>query len=279
MALAINGELVPDEVFHQELIRLSGGATPEREQLVRLQRTAERNVVYRTLLQQMARQLRLSVSAAEIDSERRRQWGSANNTTCGAGIRNTLEQALLIEKLKVALARHLPRPSRAEVEQFYRSNPVHFSKPERTLVAHIIKNLDSFEDDTNAWLEMKKAEQELADGKPFANVAEHYSDCKGNGGSLGWIERGEMIEEFDAVVFHLKKSERSPIFRTLFGLHIAEVRDRKAAGVQAFEEVRTQLARRLYEERKQSVLDHALEKAMSQAQIVSIPSTSQHRGD
>jgi parvulin-like peptidyl-prolyl isomerase len=39
-----------------------------------------------------------------------------------------------------------------------------------------------------------------------------------------------MVEEFDSVVFAMEPGERSPIFRTPFGFHIAEVRSRRTGG-------------------------------------------------
>ena len=44
-----------------------------------------------------------------------------------------------------------------------------------------------------------------------------------DGGSLGMVERGEMVPEFESVVFKLKEGEVSDVFETPFGFHIAMV--------------------------------------------------------
>ena len=116
-------------------------------------------------------------------------------------------------------------------------------------------------------LQLEQAQLALNRGKSFAAVAERFSDCKGSGGSLGWVERGAMVEDFETVIFNLKKRERSPIFRTIFGVHIAEVQDRKDAGLEPFDAVRNDLARRLYQEQRQRVLEQALSEAMRRARI------------
>lgn len=267
MALLVNGELVADEDFYQEFLRQSSGAYAGPESMAQLRRAAERSVVHRVLLVQMARQHGISVSVAEVNAERQRQWRNENNSVCGSGIRKVLADGLLIEKLRDQLSRHVPRPSRASVEAYYRENPSMFWKPERVLVAHIIKNVERPADEPEAMAQLLQAQLELERGKSFAAVAERHSDCRGNGGSLGWVERGQMVEAFEQVVFGLKEQQRSPIFRSVFGLHIAQVEARKAAGVEPFEDVRIELARRLHQEQRQRVLDQALAAALSRAQI------------
>ncbi len=46
---------------------------------------------------------------------------------------------------------------------------------------------------------------------------------KRDGGSLGMVSRGEMVSEFEGVVFRLKEGEVSDVFETPFGYHIAVV--------------------------------------------------------
>jgi parvulin-like peptidyl-prolyl isomerase len=47
-----------------------------------------------------------------------------------------------------------------------------------------------------------------------------------------------MVEEFDTVVFAMKPGQRSPVFRTPFGFHVAEVRAREPEGVAPLADVR-----------------------------------------
>jgi parvulin-like peptidyl-prolyl isomerase len=80
-----------------------------------------------------------------------------------------------------------------------------------------------------------------------------------------------MVDEFDEVVFALKRGERSPIFRTVFGLHIATVLDRRGAGAQPLEEIRHSLSLSLFEGRRQNEIDRVLTHAMRQSQIQVAP--------
>jgi peptidyl-prolyl cis-trans isomerase C len=257
---------VSDEALHSVYHQLSlrRDAPPWMD----LRAEAERRIVERTLLLQMARTQGIWVSEEEIEAERRRRWGSAYNSQCGGGVRAVLEEDLLLERVQAEAVKHVPRPSRTETETYYGAHPEEFFQSERLHAAHIVRNIAHPDEEIDALAAMQSAERELALGKNFARVADRYSDCKGVGGEIGWIARGEMAEDFESVVFGLAKRERSCIFRTVFGLHIAMVLDRKAAGTQPFEDVRQPLARRLFQERQSLHLSAVIRELVHSAMIV-----------
>lgn len=100
-------------------------------------------------------------------------------------------------------------------------------------------------DEAEAKAQIEAALAELEAGAPFAEVAERFSDCKGNGGDIGYFSRGEMVDEFEAVVFSMRPGERSGVFRTPFGFHIAEVREARPPGIPGLDEVRERIERTL----------------------------------
>lgn len=68
-------------------------------------------------------------------------------------------------------------------------------------------------------------------GKSFADAAKTYSSCPSgsNGGSLGSFEPGQMVQEFDNVVFDAEKSPIGEVIgpvATQFGFHLIQVVDR-----------------------------------------------------
>jgi peptidyl-prolyl cis-trans isomerase C len=272
----VNGEYVSDSLLFEELQHLGGSESSmdeatSRYEVEMLRHTAEQRVIHRVLLRQMALQEGIQISDAEAQAERRRRWGSSTNAICGTGVQQAFREELLITRMCEKLTRRVLRPTRVEVDRFYQANQGKFYRPERVHAAHIIRNVNRQEAEREARAALEAAEAELAAGKPFAKVANRYSDCRGAGGDLGWIERGEMVDEFDEVVFALKRGERSLIFRTIFGLHIATVFDRTAAGVQPLDEIRHSLALSLFEGRKQNEIDRVLMHAMRQSQIRSVP--------
>ena len=101
----------------------------------------------------------------------------------------------------------------------------------------------------------------------LAEVADRHSDCAGNGGDLGWFPRGEMVDEFDAVVFALRVGAISDIFRTPFGFHIATVLERKPAGVRPFKEVETDITAAILNEKRQKAVENFLDRLRARADI------------
>ena len=270
--LIINGQTVLEQVLHDELLHLSAGLEMDAPQAgaidpEHLKSAALRNVVRRTLLLQAAMAEGLRVTDAEVEAERARRWGSANNTICGAGVREAIAGDLLVQRMSAVLTRHVQRPGRSDAEEFYRRNRQLYFQPEAVHAAHIVRNISSSCEEAEAEELLKQAEAELASGKAFAAVADRYSDCKGVGGSIGWIARGQMVAEFEEVAFALQPGQRSGIVRTVFGLHIVTVLKKRAEGFQPFDEVRLVIASRLFAERRESVLAQAVAAMERASQI------------
>lgn len=71
--------------------------------------------------------------------------------------------------------------------------------------------------------------QQIADGADFAELAKQHSSCPSgqSGGSLGQFQQGQMVPEFDAVIFSdLPLGEVSEPVKTQFGYHLIEVQQR-----------------------------------------------------
>ncbi len=62
-------------------------------------------------------------------------------------------------------------------------------------------------------------------GEDFSRLAVEYSDepnAAARGGSLGLFGRGQMVKQFDEVVFSLKVGQISDIVETGFGFHVIQ---------------------------------------------------------
>jgi peptidyl-prolyl cis-trans isomerase C len=69
----------------------------------------------------------------------------------------------------------------------------------------------------------------IAGGADFGQVAKDNSSCpsKRDGGNLGTFGRGQMVREFDEVVFSAPVGEVQGPVKTQFGYHLLEVTARK----------------------------------------------------
>jgi peptidyl-prolyl cis-trans isomerase SurA len=66
-------------------------------------------------------------------------------------------------------------------------------------------------------------------GEDFATLAILYSQdgSARNGGELGFVGRGDLVPEFEAAAFRLKKGEVSEVVETKFGFHIIQLIERR----------------------------------------------------
>jgi len=70
--------------------------------------------------------------------------------------------------------------------------------------------------------------QQIADGADFAELAKQHSSCPSgrDGGALGTFSPGQMVKEFDEVVFSAPVGEVQGPVKTQFGYHLVEVTQR-----------------------------------------------------
>lgn len=70
--------------------------------------------------------------------------------------------------------------------------------------------------------------QQIADGADFADLAREHSKCPSSqrGGELGEFGPGQMVREFDEVVFSAPVGEVQGPVKTQFGYHLVEVTNR-----------------------------------------------------
>ena len=70
--------------------------------------------------------------------------------------------------------------------------------------------------------------QQIADGADFSDLAKAHSTCPSGaeGGALGTFGPGQMVKEFDEVVFSAPIGEVQGPVKTQFGYHLLEVTHR-----------------------------------------------------
>ncbi|MCS5565887.1 MAG: peptidyl-prolyl cis-trans isomerase [Methylococcales bacterium] len=76
--------------------------------------------------------------------------------------------------------------------------------------------------------ECEKIKAEILEGGDFAEAAKQHSKCPsgGNGGDLGEFGPGQMVREFDEVVFKEAVNTVHGPIKTQFGSHLVEITSR-----------------------------------------------------
>ena len=67
--------------------------------------------------------------------------------------------------------------------------------------------------------------QQIADGADFGDVAKQHSSCpsSANGGDLGEFGPGQMVPEFDKVIWNESVGDVHGPVQTNFGYHLIEI--------------------------------------------------------
>ena len=248
----------------------------ERE--MQLREWARDNVIERTLLKQEAWKDPEPVDREFIENavkELRETPG--NDKGCVAitpddQLARDIEERFRIERLLARLGEKAPKPKSKAAAEFYKKNRDRFLTPEVIRASHVVKNIHTEEEEAAALEAIKQAEAELQGGADFAAVADKFSDCAGSGGDLGYFPRGEMVEEFEETVFPMKVGDMSPIFRSVFGYHIAKLVDRKPEGVRPLAEVQDQIVEMLTAQGREKALEDYLDGLRAKAVVENVKS-------
>ncbi len=81
----------------------------------------------------------------------------------------------------------------------------------------------------NTQEECENLKTKIENGEDFANVAKQHSQCPSGqkGGALGEFGPGQMVKEFDDVVFSAEIGKTHGPIQTQFGYHLIQVTNRE----------------------------------------------------
>lgn len=282
MTLFVNDEKIETSTIEAEANRLRPHyqsvfkeQKPE-EQEKQLFQWAKENVIERTLLLQLARSDGRQISSELINSKFE-EWKKENNSDelsedDEKEVRKELELQLRVERIIEEYCEDIPAPSTDQARNYYIANREHFYTQEQIRAAHIVKHVDESTDEKTAHEEIKKVQQEIKESKNFEMIADKHSDCPGNGGDLGYFTRGQMVQEFEDVVFSMKVNQISHIFKTPFGYHIAKVLDYRPSSVIGFKNVQEEIKKNLHQEMRNKKVEELLDELTEKADIKDLDS-------
>ena len=81
----------------------------------------------------------------------------------------------------------------------------------------------------NTQEECENLKTKIKNGEDFAEIARQHSQCPSGqkGGTLGEFSPGQMVKEFDDVVFSAKVGETHGPVQTQFGYHLIQITSRE----------------------------------------------------
>ncbi len=132
----------------------------------------------------------------------------------------------------------------ADAKAFYAENPDQFKVAAGRVASHILVETEAEADSIRAEVTSEN----------FAQLAEESSTDTGSakqGGSLGPIQKGQLVPEFEKVAFALEDGEISQPVKTQFGWHIITV-DVTPASTTSFADAKDQIVSTQLDQKRQA---------------------------
>lgn len=124
-----------------------------------------------------------------------------------------------------------------ELLQQYEETKKSLMTAEKRNAQHILLPVDGNEEEVK--IQIIAVAKRISDGDDFAEVAKEVSKDPGsaeNGGDLGWVSKGDMVEAFDEKLFSMKSGEISEPVLSSFGYHIIKLSEIKLPEIPLFED-------------------------------------------
>jgi parvulin-like peptidyl-prolyl isomerase len=138
-----------------------------------------------------------------------------------------------------------------EVSLFYKAHKKELSHPEKALVKTIFIRIDDKQNERQALKKAGAVLEKLRKGKNFEELVRRYSQGTNveEDGSIGYVEKGQLLKGVDETIFRLKPGEFSDVIKTPQGFRIFKVEEKKPAKPLAFSEAQDIIRKRLYDEK------------------------------
>jgi peptidyl-prolyl cis-trans isomerase SurA len=237
------------------------------------------------LMQEQAVELKLTVTPDEVDRavEQVKQQNNLDDATFNQALkaqgfsmetyRKGLKKQILELKVVSTAVRSRVSISDDEVMAAYKQSERSMSNERQ---AHLRQILIAMPDRAAPQdVERKRAVAakvvELArSGTSFVELAKQYSDddgTKASGGDLGFMGKGMLVETLDDAVAQMEPGDVRGPLRTERGWVVLQLVERKAADMKAFEEVRDQLKKQLYDQQVEKAQQSWLKELRKKAHI------------
>lgn len=149
-----------------------------------------------------------------------------------AELRDQIREQMIVQKMEEEITADLA-VTPAEVKRFFNRIPKdslpYFSASVE--VAQIVKEAKvSPEQKAITRNQLLDIRSRILAGEDFATLAKKYSNdpsVLSNNGEMGWVGRGRMVPEYEAVAFSIRPGEVSMPFESPFGIHIMQLIERR----------------------------------------------------
>jgi len=166
-------------------------------------------------------------------------------------IRKQVKEQIMVERLLDMEIRRRIQILPQEAEIFYQNHLDEFKEEEQVLVSGIlIRTKGERTKEQNLSLAVNLLHR-LKKGEDFFAIAKNYSEGTNaeQGGDMGYVRKGQMIDEIDKALFKLGIGDISDLVETPLGYYIFKVYDKKKERTLPLSDARTQIIDAIYREK------------------------------
>ena len=220
------------------------------------------------LIKQAAEALKVAADPAEVDSRLKRIKGQFQDEA--AFTKSLAARGLTLDDLRAQISTQVLRESlvvkykglsvsESDAKDFFAANKEKLGAPEAVHLRHI---LVASEKEAADFLASLKA------GADFSKLASQVSldgATKDRGGDLGFVSKGMLQADIEAVVFALKPGETSAAVKTGNGFQVFKVEESRAAKAAVYEDIKSDLMKALLADKVSKAWPGYLEELRSKA--------------
>jgi peptidyl-prolyl cis-trans isomerase D len=163
-----------------------------------------------------------------------------------------------------------------DLRAYYDQHRDQYRTPEQVKVSHILiktplPGADGKVDEKGVTDAQNRAQdllKQLKGGAKLEDLAKKYSEDPGSakqGGSLGWIGKGQTVPEFEKTAFSLPIGQISDLVKSSYGFHIIRVDEKQDAHMKTLDEVKDQIEPILKHQKAQQIAQKQAEDLLTQA--------------
>ncbi|TNE41097.1 MAG: hypothetical protein EP347_02665 [Alphaproteobacteria bacterium] len=245
IAAVVNDEVISNYDVQQRvnLVIFSSGVKAEGADLERIRNQVRRTLIDETLKIQEARELDVEISSQEVDDAIQAMAADNNmtvdqiikllndNNTNVTTLRRQIAADIAWETIVRGMFASRVSVTEEEVDTVYQQT-LESSNEAQYMLSEIVLQIESPDKDAQVQTAANDLYEQLSRGAQFANLARQFSQSASSsqGGEIGWIQRGQLAPELDAVLPDLRIGEVTKPIRTINAYYILALRNKKDAG-------------------------------------------------
>jgi len=241
-----------DDSYDAFIAQFGEMAPPGEEEALRVRRVLLDRLIDQELMMQEVERKGLSPSEEDVgreakivqgglqDEEFKRVLGEAGYSL--EEWKGKLFLDLAVERLQQEVVYDTVKVSEKEIGAYLEDHRTDFEEPEQVRASQILVRTRE---------EAVEARRRIRGGEDFGGVAREISlspDAE-DGGDLGFFSRGQMPQEFEAVIFSLSRGKLSSVVETSYGHHLFLLTERREARQRSTEEAREEIREILFAEK------------------------------